>query len=73
MTPKVIDDEYSTIQSRQARYQARRRSSGLCITCGVHKLETKNHCRVCADKGGLSCKRWKDKQKENPNDQSDSV
>lgn len=64
MTPKVIEDEYSTIVSRQARYQARRRSAGVCITCGVGKLETKNHCRICADKQNVNCKKWKDKQRE---------
>lgn len=70
MPPKLINDEYSCLASRQAKYQARRRSAGLCITCGVNKLETKNHCRTCADKGLVSCKRWKDKQRQSNEDKT---
>lgn len=44
-----IDDEFSSVPSKQRRWQLRREAEGKCHICGQPALADMRHCKPCAE------------------------
>jgi predicted amidophosphoribosyltransferase len=53
----MIDDKFSNVPNRQARFYLRKREDGRCIRCGNPRDDERLTCSRCRNK----IKRWKKK------------